>query len=270
MGKKTRIEWCDATWNPITGCFHRCEYCYARRIAKRFSYEGQTLNAPLELQGIWIKDKRGLAPGLHVLRQEVRLKERDCVVPYPFGFSPTFHRYKLGEPMTWKEPLNIFVCSMADLFGEWVPEDWIGAVFDACDAAPQHNYIFLTKNPARYIELNGKFDLRKDNWWFGTTVTTPNQAFLYAYTDSELHTFISIEPMMEEFGHLEGARPDWIIVGAETGNRKGRITPERSWIDNLSAECKQWSIPLFMKDSLTKIVGEENMWREFPEGLIRP
>ena len=36
MGQNTKIDWCDATWNPVTGCYHRCEYCYARRIAERF------------------------------------------------------------------------------------------------------------------------------------------------------------------------------------------------------------------------------------------
>jgi protein gp37 len=268
--RKTKIEWCDSSWNPVTGCFRDCPYCYAGKIAKRFSYEGQTLDAPIELQETWIKDKRGLDPGLYVLQHEVRLKENGRAVPYPFRFCPTFHRYKLDEPIRQKQPRKIFVCSMADLFGEWVPDEWIEEVFAACEKAPWHKYIFLTKNPARYIDLAlvRKIDLRKENWWFGTTVTTPNEAFMFAFSDSELNTFISIEPMMEDFGHLGGARPDWIIVGAETGNRKGKITPEKSWIENLSDECKQWSIPLFMKDSLTKIIGEENMRREFPKGLL--
>ena len=74
--------------------------------------------------------------------------------PYPFGFTPTFHRYRLGDPARKQRPRNIFVCSMADLFGAWVPTKWIVEVLDACLAAPQHNYLFLTKNPRRYTELD--------------------------------------------------------------------------------------------------------------------
>ncbi|MFR1061782.1 MAG: DUF5131 family protein [Enterocloster sp.] len=59
---------------------------------------------------------------------------------------PTFHKYRLNEYQN-KKSRNIFVCSMADLFGEWVPDEWIEEVFEACDNAPQHNYLFLTKNP---------------------------------------------------------------------------------------------------------------------------
>jgi len=267
MGTRTKIEWCDATWNPVTGCLHDCPYCYAGKIAKRFAGK---ISDNTDDTGTWLPK----AEVIHVLDEPVRPGYPACRMtkPYPFGFDPTFHKYRLLQPHGQKKPQNIFVCSMADLFGEWVPDEWIEEVFSACDAAPWHTYLFLTKNPARYIDLAlvRKIDLRKENWWFGTTVTTPNEAFMFAYSDSELNTFISIEPMMEDFGHLGGARPDWIIVGAETGNRKGKITPEKSWIENLSAECKQWSIPLFMKDSLTKIIGEEKMQREFPKGLIRP
>ncbi|MCL2461960.1 MAG: phage Gp37/Gp68 family protein, partial [Defluviitaleaceae bacterium] len=73
--------------------------------------------------------------------------------PYPFYFKPTFHRYRLGEPARMKKPKNIFVCSMADMFGDWVPDEWIKAVFEACEAIPRHRYLFLTKNPARYKAL---------------------------------------------------------------------------------------------------------------------
>lgn len=125
MGRITRIDWCDATFNPITGCLHGCEYCYAKRIAERFGIKPFGNVEPTELlEPVVLNDK---------------------AEPYPLGFSPTFHRYRLDEPQHWKKPRTIFVCSMADLFGDWVPDEWIKAVFDACEKAPQHRYLFLTK-----------------------------------------------------------------------------------------------------------------------------
>ena len=62
---------------------------------------------------------------------------------------------------------------------------------------------------------------------------------------------------------------DWIIVGAETGNRKNKVAPKKEWIDSIVEQGKIFNIPVFMKDSLIPILGEENMLREFPEGLRR-
>lgn len=127
---KTKIDWATMSWNPVTGCRHGCPYCYARRTATRF-------NAGLE-------DPAPLAGGLHVLPEKIK------ATPYPYGFEPTLHRYRLGQPQNTKEPQTVFVCSMADLFGRWVPTSWIVEVLDACRKAPQHRYLFLTKNPARF------------------------------------------------------------------------------------------------------------------------
>ena len=126
---KTRIEWCDSTWNPVTGCKHGCPYCYARRVAGRFG-EAQR------------------ATGDHHIFQAPPGSTR-----YPYGYHPTFHRYRLDEPAHKTKGQTIFVCSMADLFGPWVPIRWIVEVLDACRKAPQHRYLFLTKHPKRYIEL---------------------------------------------------------------------------------------------------------------------
>ena len=66
----------------------------------------------------------------------------------------------------------IFVGSMADLFGRWVPDDWIEQVFDACRRAPRHTYLFLTKNPQRYCDLASAGKLPTEpNFWYGTTIT---------------------------------------------------------------------------------------------------
>lgn len=181
------------------------------------------------------------------------------IAPYPFNFAPTFHRYKLGDPQKLKKPRTIFVCSMADLFGDWVPDEWIEEVFAACEKAPQHRYLFLTKNPIRYEQLHQKGILRKsDNMWYGYSATRNGYDFWF---DSQYNCFVSIEPIL---GNVSIVDTDWVIIGAETGNRKGKIIPKREWIDRVLEDCDSNNIPVFMKDSLIPIVGKENMRREFP------
>ena len=172
MGKKTKIDWCDSTWNPVTGCLHGCEYCYARKIAKRFGGASETHNNECCHECQWITEGTG---EIHDLDEPVYDFDNGRNAPYPFDFDPTFHRYKLDEPQRWKKPRTIFVCSMADLFGKWVPDAWIREVFEACEAAPQHRYLFLTKNPERYMELasNGVIAKDQSNFWFGSTETAP-------------------------------------------------------------------------------------------------
>lgn len=268
MGMKTKIDWCDATWNPVTGCLHGCEYCYARRIAKRFSCEGQTLDAPAELQRVWLKDGGAdlRQKGCHVLRYPVELKDSGRICPYPFAFAPTFHRYKLDEPQKWKKPRTIFVCSMADLFGSWVPDEWIKTVFDACDQAPQHRYMFLTKNPTRYIDLDKKGLLPRQHW-YGYTATKQDQlwSFIHACECPCINLFVSIEPIQEEIHPCFSTHTpaDWVIIGAETGNRKDKIIPKKSWIDAILEECIYSGVPIFMKESLRDLMGPD-FRQEFP------
>jgi protein gp37 len=183
---------------------------------------------------------------------------------YPFGFEPTFHRYKLNEPQTWKKPRTIFVGSMCDLFGEWVPDEWIEDVFAACAAAPQHRYLFLTKNPKRYtkMRIDGRLPLQH---WYGNTQTVGVLKGLdILFSREPVNHFISVEPMKGEVIFPTGNFPKWIIVGAETGNSKDKTVPLEVWIERLAKDCANREIPLFMKDSLIPIVGVENMRREFP------
>lgn len=188
--------------------------------------------------------------------------------PYPYYFDPTFHRYKLDQPQKWSEPRTIFVCSMADLFGKWVPDEWIEAVINACLAAPQHRYLFLTKNPVRYMHLisNGIIPENQPNFWFGSTATIPEMEFFWC---DEVNTFVSIEPILAPFEDLtdEGVDPasktNWIIVGAETGNRKNKVVPQKSWIDEIVSAAKKAGTPVFMKESLREIMGDD-FKQEFP------
>lgn len=272
MGIKTKVDWCDSTWNPVTGCLHDCEYCYARKIAERFR------GCILDLVGdsVVVRDGCGKGP-IYELNNPVSkvdgidpvLGSRVSKAPYPFSFSPTFHRYRLDIPARWTKPRTIFVCSMADLFGEWVPDKWIEQVFEACEAAPQHRYLFLTKNPKRYVELYRNGILRvRDSFWYGSTITNPNDPFYYSrMPDDNPHTFCSIEPILEPIGieplGTMRVMPDWVIVGAETGNRKGKVAPRKEWIDEIADECKRIRTPIFMKESLRDLMGAD-FRQEFP------
>ena len=254
---KTKIDWCDSTWNPVTGCLHGCEYCYARGIAERFG--GMKYGTSKHRMGI---NHILTAPMCH------ETKSGNAVAAaYPFGFEPTLYKYRLSDYIG-KKGRNIFVCSMADLFGKWVPESWIEEVFAAFKRAPQHNYIFLTKNPGRYIELEKDRRLPwADNFWFGSTVTKLEDRYTW-FTEKKFHWFLSVEPIMEDLGPMDedAPKPEWVIVGAETGNRKDKVIPEKSWIESLLEECRKYDIPMFMKSSLADTWGEP-LIQEFPEKL---
>lgn len=266
MGDRTKIDWCDTSWNPVTGCLHGCEYCYARRIAERFGSKQMpiftdlpVLNEPVRCTDTYeYMREAGISAGK--------------VQPYPFDFRPTFHRYRLDEPKHWKKPRNIFVCSMADLFGEWVPDDWIIDVLNACRLAPQHRYLFLTKNPDRYDELEDKdIIMDKDtNFWLGSTVTVMTRDKLHY--NKALHTFQSCEPMLAPWppartpnpkSMREGYMPEWVIFGAETGNRKDKVVPKKAWVDNAVQMCRNIKAKVFMKESLRGIMGADFV-QEFP------
>lgn len=217
--KKTKIEWCDTTLNPVVGCTFGCPYCYARNMNRRFG---------------WVKD---------------------------FA-KPQFFPERLNQLYS-KNPKVIFMDSMSDV-ADWTPEQ-TNAVFAACEANPQHKYLFLTKRPEHYCFLaNAEILPEKDNFWYGSTITKPGECMFYG--SIRWNTFLSIEPLLESlgvgFGSFGGTK--WIIIGAETGNRRGKVVPRIEWIENILEAAAITQIPVFMKDSLIPIVGEENMRREFP------
>ena len=229
------------TWNPVTGCLHTCEYCYARRIAKRFG----TLHSGLQPEDEGLSFLPDEPERFYELDEPVRDK-RGNIEPYPADFYPTLHRYRLKEPQDTKMPQNIFVCSMADLFGDWVPDEWIQAVFDACAKADRHRYLFLTKNPQRYIELEKAGRLPKtDNMWYGTTITDGDTPYFFY---DKVHTFVSIEPILGNFS---------------SQHSKDR-QPAQQEIDNIIRCAGAGNVPVFMKDSLIPIIGKESIQREFP------
>lgn len=277
--KKTKIDWADSTWNPVTGCLHACEYCYARRIAERFCGVSETHNNECCHECQWITEVTG---EIHDLNEPIYDFDNGCNAPYPFCFDPTFHRYRLDEPQRWKKPRTIFVCSMADLFGEWVPDEWIRQVFEACKAAPWHRYLFLTKNPDRYFSLHSNGELpNENNFFYGITMDTKWSALkgVRILITNELgatiggnrfnhaNFFASVEPMLEDFGQvvsgLIAVHVPWIIIGAETGRRKDIVKPEKEWVMRLSVKSKELGGAVFMKESIREIMGDD-FRQEFP------
>ncbi len=253
----TKIEWCDSTWNPVSGCYHGCPYCYARKIANQFA-------------GGVVRQDTERSDGLHDLYQPRMISRGDryVVAPFPFGFEPTFYRYRLNDYIRKERPRSIFVCSTADLFGDWIPDEWIEDVFESCRRGAQHRYLFLTKNPQRYVRLAEAGKLPDaPNMWYGTTTTTPDDKFFF---HEKLNTFASIEPILAPFvglmddGISPATRCNWIILGAETGNRKGKVEPTREWFAEIVENAAATHTPVFMKNSLIDIVGEENMLRQYP------
>jgi protein gp37 len=267
---KTDIEWCTRSWNPITGCEHGCDYCFACGIASRFVGGG------LDKFGHKLVDRSiEELKSIHDINipEYKRTKAGKLLqAAYPYGFEPTYHRYRLNEPAEEKIGQNVFVVDMGDLFGEWVPESWIREILTQCAASPQHNYLFLTKNPARYSALSaaGKLPILS-NFWFGSTVThqAPDQKF---WCNSSRHTFLSIEPLLGPYDNLQLIRAtrliDWVIVGAETGQGSEQHRPQREWVKSILRQCRGAGVPIFMKNNLSEVMGGE-LVQEMPLDIER-
>ena len=251
--EKSKIEWTDYTWNPVTGCKYGCQYCYAEKISKRFCgdirYNKITADYTEE-------------NGIYAIEKEI-IGRNGRSVTYPFGFAPTLHKerlFKNCKPAMVKKPSTFFVCSTADLFGEWVPDKWIEQVFKICEENPRHRYMFLTKNPDRYCKLANAGNLPlNENFWYGTSVTKKGDTFFGGRFRDNI--FLSIEPLLEHLDAGLGSfgRASLIIVGAETGTRKGKVTPRREWIENIIETAKITHADVFFKDSkeIREVWGDE-------------
>jgi len=250
---KNGIPYCDFTWNPVTGCYgpngHLCSYCFARRIAERFS----------------TASKIGEVEKDYLLLTNKSYSNN----PFPQGFKPTFYPNRLDEPIVRDKPSRIFVSDMGDLFGDWVPKEWIKDVLMAVRQCPQHTFLFLTKNPKRYREFEFP-----ENAWIGTSVE--DQAAADERISLLLQTmayvrFVSIEPLLgpinleriepkgkDAFIHsLSGTisvpftvldnRPklDWVICGGESGPGARPVHPD--WIRSLRDQCQAAGVPFFFK-----------------------
>jgi len=219
------IEWAWWSWNPVTGCKHGCPYCYARDIAMRF-------------QGTF-------EPQFHAERLTA---PENTAAPAPSS-----------DPIARIGSTNVFVCSMADLFGDWVPQKWIDDVLDVVRAAAQWNFIFLTKNPARMVGIAWPV-----NAWVGTTVDC--QARIKPAVDAFRQIkaevkFVSCEPMNEalDFGD---ALPlfDWVIIGGRSvSSGASEFRPPWQWVYRLALSATDAGCKVYLKPN----IGEMRV-REYP------
>lgn len=254
---RSKIEWVDDTWNPVTGCLNECEYCYARKKVRRFSGDIR-----LNKSASCYKGEKSLQ-----ILETPFISETGGTLNYPFGFEPTYHRYRLNYPEQRKNGCSILVGEVGEMFGDWVPDAVLKEIFESCHKRKIHKYIFLTKYPKRYGELLEAGILPTDsNFWYGTTITK-NEDYIPQYIG--INNFLNIEPCLEKIELPEdGKIANWIIIGAETGSRRQKIEPQKEWIEEVAKYADRIGIPIFMKSSLLGIMGEQNLRQEFPQEFL--
>lgn len=163
--------------------------------------------------------------------------------------------------MDRKRPQNLLLTGMSD-FSDWNPE-WREEVFARIARNPQHQYIFLTKRPEKI-----QFSTELDNVWFGVTVTSAKEKGRIQAMREHIrakHYQVSFEPMFDDIGEVDFTRIEWIVVGTETGRRKGKSESKPEWVWNLTDQAHSSGIPVFMKEDLLPVMGEEQMVQELPQ-----
>ena len=208
---KSKIEWTESSWNPVTGCnkiSEGCKNCYAERMAKRLQAMGQQ--------------------------------------NYVNGFEVACHSHMLDAPLRWKKPNMIFVNSMSDIFHKKVPFDFIKQVFDVMRIADQHLYQVLTKRAKRLLELSEILKW-ENHIWMGVTVE--NKTLKYRIDclrkTSAKVKFLSLEPLLGPLGKLNLSGIDWVIVGGESGPQARPI--EADWVREVRDQCIEQNVPFFFK-----------------------
>jgi protein gp37 len=217
------IEWAQWTWNPVTGCEHNCPYCYARDIATL----GPTAGG------------------------------------FPNGFAPTFIPKRLSAPRNTRFPAakaaewighkNVFTVSMGDLFGGWVPVEWVEEVLRRCREAPQWNFLFLTKSPGRMAQ----FDL-PENAWIGTTVDcqvrVANAEKAFRKIKAKVK-WVSIEPWLEPLKFKDLGAFQWVVLGgASKSSKTPEWRPPGAWIEAMKAEAARLGVAVYEKENLRRRV----------------
>lgn len=216
MSVNSKIEWTDATWNPIRGCSKvspGCQHCYAETFAERF---------------------RGV-PG-H---------------PFEQGFDLRLVPEKIVEPLRWPTSRMVFTNSMSDLFHELVPENYIQEVFRVMQLANWHTYQVLTKRSRRMLDMmNGplKQAATERNIWWGVSVEDKKNGLPrieHLQSSPVSVRFLSFEPLLEDLGEIDFTGISWVIVGGESGPKARPMQIE--WILSIKEQCEFAGIPFFFK-----------------------
>lgn len=163
--------------------------------------------------------------------------------------------------MDRKRPQNLLLTGMSD-FSDWDLE-WREEVFARIARNPQHQYIFLTKRPEKI-----QFSTELDNVWFGVTVTSAKEKGRIQAMREHIrakHYQVSFEPMFDDIGEVDFTGIEWIVVGTETGRRKGKSESKTEWVWNLTDQAHSRGIPVFMKEDLLPVMGEAQMIQELPQ-----
>jgi len=212
MGGKSRIEWTEHTWNPVTGCTKispGCKHCYAEVFANRLRHMG--------------------ANG------------------YSNGFEVTLLPDRLLAPLRRRVPTTYFVNSMSDLFHPRVSDSFIDRIFETISDAPQHRYQILTKRAVRMASYcDGK--ALPSQAWIGVSVENrthgvPRIDYLRDVVAGV--RFLSIEPLLEDIGQIDLSGIHWVIVGGESG--PGARPMKEEWALSFRDQCLEAGVPFFFK-----------------------
>lgn len=232
------ISWAQWSWNPVTGCLHGCRYCYAREIATSG------------------RSRAG----------------------FPVGFTPLFHSERLDAPANTTIPAahhddpayrRVFVCSMADLYGRWVPNDWIKQVHAAMNTNLQWEYLLLTKFPARYVKL----DL-PPTAWVGTSVDEQRRVRIAEDAFRKIGgvkvKWLSLEPLLEPLEFSDLSMFDWVVIGAQTETRQPdgvveAFAPPFEWVARLCAQARDAGCKVHLKPNLADGKPGMQLPDEYPE-----
>jgi protein gp37 len=216
MSATSKIEWTDATWNPVRGCTKispGCAHCYAETFAERF---------------------RGVPNH-----------------PYEQGFDLRLVPEKIAEPFGWSKPKMVFVNSMSDLFHCEVPDDYIVLVTRVMAAANWHTYQVLSKRSDRLRELLRSklaFAAALPHIWWGVSVENRKHGLPrvdHLREADPAMAFLSIEPLLENLGEFDLTGIDWVIVGGESG--AGARPMALEWVRQIQRQCIAAKIPFFFK-----------------------
>ena len=211
MSSMSKIEWTEATWNPVTGCSKvssGCLNCYAERMAYRLQKMGNS--------------------------------------NYRNGFDVTLHPHLLKAPLSWKRSRLVFVNSMSDLFHEEVSIKFIQQVFDTMRRAHWHTFQVLTKRSERLVRLAPSLAW-PSNVWMGVSVENSDvvERIDHLRKVGSAVRFLSLEPLLGPLPDLNLRGIQWVIVGGESG--PGARLMEPSWVSDIKEQCESSHVPFFFK-----------------------
>lgn len=179
-------------------------------------------------------------------RQQAKRRRKICQKCYDFTPHPHLERLRQLSPR--QKPAKIFMDSMYDWNCKDVDEGWLTPQLEKMKECNQHTFQILSKRPVRYKRF-----VFPENVWLGATVTGKSDTYcvndLFKATSKRNIRFVSIEPILSEIPFWF-SKVNWIIIGAETGHRKGKVTPRKEWIESILENAKAENIPVFLKDNL--------------------